>query len=327
MKRKKLHLLYILTLFILSLGFHNKVYSQSKIYFHSGEVKLGEVVAEDEENLIVKIINDTTIETLVLNRAQIWKIKPESGRIIYVNSKAYKLVASGLFESNDHVPYKNEVSLNIINLFQNHFEVGYERQIKGRVGIEGSFGIIGLSWSRRGQVREYNNTELRILPNGGGQAEFGYRFYRSGEKGFLFRIGPKISFNKSSLQGIYIKPEFFFYQFSAYGNNFLRRDEDIDGPKADIEWEYSGGATGAMIKLGYQKILFNRITIDGNIGIGRDRNFGGSTIEGEYDKDFYSPPYNEQYLRYQNFKYTHERISWNNPNLAFSYELSVGFLF
>ena len=323
MKSKNFYLPHALLFFILSITLFGKAHSQAIIHFHSGEIMHADIISEDENDITIKAFSDTTDKTLILDKAQIASITLESGIEIKVNDQPQKIFLEDPFKV--YLPYDNEIALNTLSLFNNFIEVRYERRIKDYSGIEASFGVIGFDWHYRGRGWSYDYTDSHILPTGE-EVRIGSKYSHSGDKGFLFRIGPKLMFSKkNSMSGLYLKPEFFYHRIVANGSHYFY---DYYSPETnfDYSWKYKGGSIGLMVKLGLQKVILKRISIDYNFGVGFAHDFEELITEGEL------PPVDQfaniGYPKYnQAFNYTNQRFDFLGIRGAFSHELSIGFLF
>ena len=319
---------FSLPLFLILIGFlwGKPALGQAEVHLYSGEIITGEIIEETDTQISLEITSDSILEILILDKAQIRLVYLENGQVIRYNRKPLgNLIQrySDLFEVE--IPYKQEIFLSPFSVLENHIEFGYERRLIDRLGIEISFGIIGSGLGESIGEINIDNLELLTLPNGE-EVQNGIRAIAEGEKGFLIKVGPKIMFRtKNSLQGIYLKPEWSFHRFTNSGSGFKKLQNEPSGDY-DFTWNFRGGSSAMIFKLGVQKIFFKRLTLDYNIGLGFGKDYSNLMTAGDYSPNKGGIP-----IRYTNFerqidRYTHRKVNIADIDMLLNHEFSIGFL-
>ena len=151
-------------------------------------------------------------------------------------------------EKDDSIKnFKNVVRLNITNpmLFgEKNFIIGYERVLKNHQTISANVGLISFpKW------KEFNNDSVALsssYKDRGFGAAIDYRFYLKKENKY---VAPR---------GVYIGPYYTFNYFNRVNTWTLNTSTD---PKK-LETDISMTLNLVGFQLGYQFVLWNRMTID-----------------------------------------------------------------
>lgn len=125
---------------------------------------------------------------------------------------------------------------------------------------------------------ERNISENRNIELGVGLIGLGYDIFGVDAKGFNIRAGYKFMLSKNSnniFKGFYVKPEIFFASYnkrfdtipflSGLNFNFIKKSSSEEEIKP---YYRSMNTLSLLANIGYQWVLWKRLTIDLNLGLG-----------------------------------------------------------
>ncbi len=168
-------------------------------------------------------------------------------------------------------PHKNVVRVNITYplLFgSKNFVLGYERIIKPHQSISVNVGLTNLP-----KVTSFDLDSLSITSDAetsGYNVSMDYRFYLKKENKFL------------APRGVYVGPYAFYYNFKRSNDLNFQSNGAVKDLKSEMKLNIFGGG----VELGYQFLLWKRMTIDlVLIGPGIAHYSFEAKVDGELDLD------------------------------------------
>lgn len=179
--------------------------------------------------------------------------------IIGLNSNVQSQVKNIPSDTQDQIR-KNIIKINVISPFLEYLDFSFERATHKNQSIHLGIGIIGFhQFHKETTTLNIQESTQKTFP----RVEKG--FFLNGGYRFYFNLIPKKNKTQKALKGCYAEPNVIFGTYTLNQRISIENQSDqLD--KVNVKY------SGLLLNLGYQGILFKRLSFDlaAGMGLGND---------------------------------------------------------